>query len=268
VALERDLINSNMASLCLNENEEKFQDKQKPESVDTESHACAGPSWKRERMESTENNMRGEKEKPKYDSKLGKLGVEKAGEILMERETKKGEKRNFIRKLGITKVVNFSIVRKSSKMGDYGSIQDPIQVVSLTNVKNDLKMMLNVDEIVINNNRNKCMTLVFDYPLEKEFVFDLPFPSEAGFTRGQLVTAIADKYKQIYKEEEETSTLPVESISDRCERVGYTGPGSGYINRAQTNGKYGIWGHDLGDLALSDVVFCYKKQRYYLFIES
>jgi len=240
------------------------------------SHGCQHPGvmpmWKRDRPEEFNNTNKkavGEKgkSKPEYDSQLGKVGIEQALEVLREREAKKADKREFIKKLGTTNVVNFSIVTKNAKLGEYGSIQEPILDVNLSNVKKDLKRMLNVDDIVIAK-RHKTISLVFDYPLEKEVVFDLESPDGGGFTRGQLVSAIANKYKQIYKEEEETSSLPVESMSERSTRVGFTGPGSGNINRAQTNGKYGIWGHDLEDLALSDVVFCPKKKRYYLFIES
>ena len=55
-----------------------------------------------------------------------------------------------------------------------------------------------MDDIVIAK-RHKTISLVFDYPLEKEVVFDLESPDGGGFTRGQLVSAIANKYKQIYK---------------------------------------------------------------------
>ena len=55
--------------------------------------------------------------------------------------------------------------------------------------------------------------------------------------------AIQEKYKQVYKEEEEsaaTKTIPMNSRE-------------GLSNRNETNGKYGIWGHDLTDLYLTDV---------------
>lgn len=49
----------------------------------------------------------------------------------------------------------------------------------------------------------------------------------------------------MYKEEKRTSNLPEETCADRF--------GSSMINRAPTNGKYGIWGHSLGDLVLHTV---------------
>jgi hypothetical protein len=59
-----------------------------------------------------------------------------------------------------------------------------------------------------------------------------------------LVDHITGSYNRIYLEEEEsakTKTIPV----DKRE---------GIINRNQTDGKYGIWGHDLGDLDLSSII--------------
>ena len=58
----------------------------------------------------------------------------------------------------------------------------------------------------------------------------------------QLCQEVIDAYKHIYDEEERTTQLPVESRAQRnpgfCRR------------RAHTDGTYGIWGYDLGDLLL------------------
>lgn len=54
-------------------------------------------------------------------------------------------------------------------------------------------------------------------------------------TIGELLWKVAQMYDKIYKEEEETTSV----------EVGH---------RNQTNGKYGIWGHDIGDLVFEGVV--------------
>lgn len=52
-----------------------------------------------------------------------------------------------------------------------------------------------------------------------------------------VIQSVIDFYRQIYFEEEKSMTT---NISDR----------GNLINRPSSNGKYGIWGHDLGDLML------------------
>jgi len=161
-------------------------------------------------------------------------------------------------------VIKFKIVDKERK-GGYGSIDEPSPYVSLSNVETSLEKMLDVDEMVVSEEK-KSIKVAFDYPLQKKFVFEFESPNGGGFTRGQLATVIANKYKDIYKEEQETSTLPEESMSERSKRLG--GAGCNLINRAQTDGKYGISGHVLGDLDLAQVIFSPKDDCYYLSVDS
>merc|ERR1719186_2534076 len=134
-----------------------------------------------------------------------------------------------------------------------------IPLVSLSDVESDISVMINADEIVVPEDK-QSINVVFDYPLKKKFVFELESPRGKGFTRGELVTAIAGKYQGIYMEEEETSDLPVETMAERY--------GGSLLNRAETEGKYGIWGHELGDLVLGEVTFKPEKNLYYLSISS
>lgn len=78
--------------------------------------------------------------------------------------------------------------------------------------------------------------LIIDYPLERPYEQPVIVPP-GGMTRGELVDIITDAYEAIYKAEDETSNV------DTTQR-------GGLLNRPRTNGKYGIWGHDLGDLDL------------------
>lgn len=70
-----------------------------------------------------------------------------------------------------------------------------------------------------------------------------------------MLQVISKKYHEIYIEEEAsatTKTIPVEKRE-------------GLINRNETNGKYGIWGHDLSDLDLSSVeVYQNSEKKIYL----
>ncbi|MGZ5971355.1 MAG: hypothetical protein ACXWP4_26980, partial [Polyangiales bacterium] len=64
-------------------------------------------------------------------------------------------------------------------------------------------------------------------------------PNQSYSLRG-LVRAIAERYAAIYREEAQTATKPVTKVP-------------GLLNRAETDGKYGIWGHDLEDLVLERI---------------
>ena len=96
--------------------------------------------------------------------------------------------------------------------------------------------LLDGQEIVL---QTRTAKVLIDYPLDNPTSLSLVSDS-ASFSRWQLIDEIGKKYEEIYLEEEssaETKTLP---MSER--RI---------MNRNQTDGTYGIWGHDLGDLAIS-----------------
>ena len=87
---------------------------------------------------------------------------------------------------------------------------------------------------------------MIDYPLTKEFRFDAE--SKIGFTRAQLLRDISSAYYKIYEEEECTTnikTIPAEKRTTT-------------YNRNYTNGTYGIWGHDIADLVLAEILV-YKE---------
>ncbi|KAB8280772.1 hypothetical protein BKA91DRAFT_141381 [Yarrowia lipolytica] len=122
---------------------------------------------------------------------------------------------------------------------------------------------LELDEIVIpceyistNTDDNKFVTLWLDYPLDDEYSFKI-YPEDAskGFTRGHLIREIKRTYDKLYAEEEETSSLPVENIP-------------GMLNRATTDGNYGVWGHALDDLVLHTISYNYAKNEIWLGIDS
>lgn len=75
----------------------------------------------------------------------------------------------------------------------------------------------------------------------------LPADTPAGFTRAGLARAVSQAYKRIYQEEKETSTFWPSSESVAA---GAEGPGT----RSTTDGRYGIWGHELSELKLFAVL--------------
>ena len=97
--------------------------------------------------------------------------------------------------------------------------------------------------------RASPVVLVIDYPMTNAYRETLSSPT-GTFTREQLCKAVAEAYQRIYDEERETTTLPVETVAERS-------PGCRLklINRAATNGKWGIVNHALGDLLLYDITY-------------
>lgn len=108
----------------------------------------------------------------------------------------------------------------------------------------DLLNLINKEKIVI---FEKKITIIIDYPLTNEYKFDLS--SDKGFTREMLLTEISKHYYKLYEEEENSAAIKTVPMDKRT-----------MYNRNQTNGKYGIWGHDISDLVLS-YIEVYKNDR-------
>lgn len=79
-------------------------------------------------------------------------------------------------------------------------------------------------------------TIDYTYPLSRPLLLQHTTNNIEGFTRQKISEQIMLQYKKIYEEEEEDCGDP--------------GRIEGMINRAQSHGRFGIWGHYLGDLML------------------
>lgn len=130
-------------------------------------------------------------------------------------------------------VISFGVITSDRKI----FVDGIVPWASLANPEEDLPQLLSKDMVVI---YDTVVTVVIDYPLTNPYEFRLISPD--GFTRGQLLTEISKQYKFVYAEEEKTATVKTLPVEQREIR-----------NRNTTNGKYGIWGHDLTDLDLSEV---------------
>lgn len=75
-----------------------------------------------------------------------------------------------------------------------------------------------------------------DYPLTTPYRVELTHGDGTGWTQRQFVTAVRDTYLQIYDAEPDP---------------GYV---HGMLNRARSEGSYGIWGHYLDDLMLEGAI--------------
>jgi hypothetical protein len=116
---------------------------------------------------------------------------------------------------------------------------DSVGGIELENLNESIKYLDKPDEIVLDF---KEVELEIDYPLNEIYKGKLT-TSNKGFTRKELIVEISKRYHQIYEEEEataKTKTIPREKRK-------------GLINRNDTDGKYGIWGHDLSDLFMTGI---------------
>lgn len=112
--------------------------------------------------------------------------------------------------------------------------------ISIEKPEDQIDRLIDADKVVIEYPE---IILVIDYPLNKPAEFIIKSSEKVGFTKKQLALVISKKYHEIYDAEEssaKTKTIPLEKRE-------------GLINRNETDGKYGIWGHDISDLDLSSV---------------
>jgi len=88
----------------------------------------------------------------------------------------------------------------------------------------------------------------YSYPIRHPYT--LSYHSRGGFCREQLIHIITSQYKQMYAEEEKTVRHKPVIPMDQRGLLTYN-----IMNRNETDGKYGIWGHDLEDLWLVDIYY-------------
>jgi len=109
---------------------------------------------------------------------------------------------------------------------------------SLENPESDIPNLIDKDEVVI---KQTSIKIIIDYPLTNQYEFTLK--SDKGFTRTQLLSEISQHYSKVFDEEEKSATVKTIPVDQRTTMY----------NRNETDGKYGIWGHDIADLVLSGI---------------
>ena len=114
----------------------------------------------------------------------------------------------------------------------------------------------------------ETVRIFYDYPLNnfvtfthtaKRSINNGDGKEQKYFTVHDFVDCIKRDYARIYREEEkglQQKGKDVPRVASNC------------LNRSTTNGKYGIWGHDIGDLVLEGVYFDTEKNKFYLSIGS
>ena len=161
-------------------------------------------------------------------------------EIVMEKEQKALE-RTYDNLGELVSTISFVVMTDNKNdfpdgFVPWANIEDP---------EKDLPNLLDKDDVVIEESPVK---IIIDYPVTNPYEFTLE--STKGFTRKQLLEEISRHYFRMYEEEEQSATIKTIPLDKRTKMV----------NRNQTDGKYGIWGHDIRDLDLS-LISVYKTKE-------
>lgn len=134
----------------------------------------------------------------------------------------------------MTREQNQTIQTLQNELGD-----DDIQAFVLWSTDTSSLSYLLEPDLVLRNIKED-FRIKIEYPVSNgPFYFPLRLKMET-YKKKDIVQQIRNAYFRMYEEEEETSTTPVGQLNEHC------------INRNFTNGKYGIWGHNLTDLILED----------------
>ena len=101
------------------------------------------------------------------------------------------------------------------------------------------------------------MRIEFSYPLKDKFIFSFSKPDGAlgGFTKEEFVACVREGYRKIYDNEFDSCGF-VGTVSNRC------------MNRAESNGPFGIWGHYIEDLVLESAEWDENRDVWVLGIGS
>nr|QBK93964.1 MAG: hypothetical protein LCPAC406_02780 [Pithovirus LCPAC406] len=156
----------------------------------------------------------------------------------------------------MSKGLKFKVLNKE---GDYSHFVR----LTLRGFELDGRNMLDKDKILISGNK---ITIAVNYPLNDEYIFDITIDKRSNFTRFILAKVISKLYQLIYREEKETSILPIESMTERYDRICSRRPKM--MNGHPSCEKYDIWDHDLGDLVLRKVYYDSNRDLYTLGIDS
>jgi hypothetical protein len=139
---------------------------------------------------------------------------------------------------GNQKKSNFITVTFQGRINPQYPKDGPNPFISIANYEQDIAQLQNQNEIVI---PMKVIYVRFTYPLKKAAKFKITAVKEEGLTRAELVRSICETYHLIYKREDEDVGGPTGTINPMM------------LNRAQSNGRYGIYGHYIEDLLLHTV---------------
>lgn len=125
--------------------------------------------------------------------------------------------------------------------------------ITLEHPQQEINRLVKPNEMVL---ACDSATLIIDYPVRAPASFVIKQKNK-NYTRKELVLEVSRIYHELYDEEEKTASVKTLPMKDRKS-----------MNRNETNGKYGIWGHDLADLVLTSIkVYQKSNGQIYLTLE-
>lgn len=103
---------------------------------------------------------------------------------------------------------------------------------------NKLENKIISDKLLVKPNKHFTILIkaYSEIPREQEYI-----ASEDGLYLSEAIKLCVKELKEMYKQEEKTSSIKEQSITPKS------------FVRNQTNGKYQIYGHFLDDLAITDI---------------
>jgi hypothetical protein len=127
---------------------------------------------------------------------------------------------------------------------DEGAIADgetePFNWMDLRDVPENFSRLLDAGEAVLEAAE---ATLALTYPLDIAATRSIRPADGKAFTREELVRLIDETYREAYRLETDSQSSPTPPIDERGQ----------LINRPRSDGIFGIWGHDLDDLGISEI---------------
>lgn len=190
--------------------------------------SCQSPATKQPSLKDSSNTA----EKPVIDSLASSIQAKEQATI--------GKKETTDSLGGLVTTISFEI--KTTDIKDYPD--GIIPFASIEKASTEIPNLVNKDQVVIHDT---AINIIIDYPLNVPYTFHLY--SREGFTPAMLFKEISKHYYLLYAEEEKTATIKTLPMKQRK-----------IANRNQTNGKYGVWGHDIRDLML-DRVLVYRNDK-------
>ena len=128
---------------------------------------------------------------------------------------------------------------------DEGAIADgetePFDWMDLGDVRANFSVLIGADEVVLEAAE---ATLALTYPLHTAATRVIRPSNGKAFTRGELLKLIEETYQEVYRLETNSQSSPTPPVLER----------GSPINRPESDGIFGIWGHDLSDLGVSDII--------------
>ncbi len=117
---------------------------------------------------------------------------------------------------------------------------EPFNWMDLCDVPENFSRLLNAGEVVLEAPE---AILALTYPLAIAATRSIRPADGKAFTRGELVRLIDETYREVYRLETNSQSSPTPPVHERGH----------LINRPESDGIFGIWGHDLEDLGIADI---------------